>query len=87
MSLLREILWETSSSDESDEGVITLRPRKEKVFLPRVDRFSKWDDEAFLARFRVSKTLARALALHLEPSLKTETSKLVSFKYLLYLPT
>lgn len=70
MSLLQEILWESSSSDEEHE----IR-RKRKVYLPRVDRFAKWDDDSFLERFRVSKNLARALSIRLEEYLIHRTTK------------
>lgn len=73
MSLLQEILAETSSEDEIDE-LISVN-RKRKVYLPRPDRFSTWDDECFLARFRVSKNVARWLSLRLHRWLEHPTMK------------
>ncbi|RVE42643.1 hypothetical protein evm_012729 [Chilo suppressalis] len=78
MSLIRDILWESSSSSDDsdiDYSEPNLRVRKRKVYRPRIDRFEKWDENEFLVRFRVSKTLARALASHLGPLLKTRTMK------------
>lgn len=73
MSLLQEILAETSSEDES---VALVRVnRKRKVYLPRPDRFSTWDDECFLARFRVSKNIAWWLSLRLHRWLEHPTMK------------
>ncbi|KAL0829807.1 hypothetical protein ABMA28_003290 [Loxostege sticticalis] len=73
MSLHQEILAETSSEDEIDE-LISVN-RKRKVYLPRPDRFSTWDDECFLARFRVSKNVARWLSLRLHRWLEHPTMK------------
>lgn len=76
MSLLQEILAEASSEDEIDDLVIVNRiNRKRKVYLIRPDRFTTWDDECFLARFRVSKNVARWLSLRLHRWLEHPTMK------------
>lgn len=76
MSLLQQVLWESSSSDSDteDEEYVHLR-RRNKVYLPRIDRLRKWDENTFLERFRVSKNLAHALALHLAHLLVLGTMK------------
>ena len=75
MSLLRNIVLESSSSDDSDYNMNEMNLRKRKVYRPRIDRLCKWDENEFLDRFRVSKSLAMALATHSGPLLKTRTMK------------
>lgn len=77
MSLLREIIAESSSSDSEEESnnLGLVRLRKRKVFLPRPDRFSTWDEASFLARFRVSSNVAMWLAQRLQSWLKPPTMK------------
>lgn len=74
MSLVRDILWESSSSDDENYNDLP-NSRKKKVYQPRVNRFLKWNEQEFLDRFRISKGLARALASHLAPLLQTRTMK------------
>ncbi|XP_048481408.1 putative nuclease HARBI1 [Plutella xylostella] len=77
MSLLREIALETSSSEDEIEVeyVRNLQNRKKKVYFQRTNRFLTWDENSFLDRFRVSKNVARVLALKLEPFLLPPTTK------------
>ncbi|RVE42744.1 hypothetical protein evm_012605 [Chilo suppressalis] len=54
---------------------ITITAQLPTQIIDRIDRFEKWDENEFLDRYRVSKTLARALVSHLGPLLKTRTMK------------
>nr|CAH7756686.1 unnamed protein product [Callosobruchus chinensis] len=68
-----KLLWEDSSDDSEDtkgEYVIGRAPRN---FRPRVNHFTRWNDEEFRRRFRLSKETVMVLEQRLHNTIAPKT--------------
>lgn len=70
-SLLYSSLLHDSSSDDDTNSV----ERKKKVFKTRINNLNLWDEQEFIARYRVSKEVAQLLTRLIEDEIISSTEK------------
>lgn len=75
------LVWEDSSdsdsSDSQDELFARIRCRAARNFRIRVDHFTRWSDNEFRMRFRLSKETVMMLESKLKESIAPKTQRQV----------
>jgi len=65
----------TDDEDFMELALLVAFPRKRKMFLERPNHFTKWRDEQFFNRFRLSKNTVYFILDHIKERLASPTNR------------